>query len=226
MKDSYSVVIVDDHSLVREGLKAVIAKNSKLRVVGEADNADAGYRLILKTRPDIVLLDIALHGSSGIELGKRLLQADSSLKIIMLTMHSKINYIISALEYGARGYILKDTSPDAILEGIQKVLEGELFVDSYISNKVISQLVHGKDKKDPDLYSRSSYYESLTIREQEIFRLLVNGCSLKQIAGELFISAKTVENHKTSIMSKLNCKNMVELVRFAFEIGLVEGAGS
>ena len=224
MKDKYSVVIIDDHPLIREGLKAVINKSRKLTVTGEADNVDEGYALVLKTRPDITLLDLVLHGSSGLELGKRLIAADRDLKIIAITMHSKIQYIISALESGIRGYILKDTSPDILVQGIEKVLEGEIFVDSYISNKVINQLIQ-KGGSGTEIFS-SKPYESLTMREQEVLRLLVNGASVKQIGNELFISAKTVENHKASIMSKLKCKNMVELVRFAFEIGLIDSSDS
>ncbi len=220
MKDNYSVVIIEDHPLVREGIKAVISKNRKLHIIGEAENADDGYHLVLKTRPDIVLLDISLHGSSGLEIGKKLLKIDSGLKIIALTMHSKIEYIISALESGIKGYILKDTSPETLLHGIEKVIEGDIFVDSYISNKVITQLLHG-DKSDQGIIN-SSTYESLTMREQEVLRLLVNGVTLKKIGDELFISTKTVENHKANIMTKLKCKNMVELVRFAFEIGLID----
>ncbi|MDX9801562.1 MAG: response regulator transcription factor [Spirochaetia bacterium] len=224
MKDYNSVVIIDDHPLIREGLKAIINKSRNLSVVGEAENVEDGYKLVLKIRPDIILLDIVLHGSSGLELGKKLLAADRDLKIITITMHSKIQYIIDALDYGIKGYILKDTNPEAILNGIQKVLEGEIFVDSYISNKVITQLISGRGK-DPELFTSKSY-DSLTVREQEVLRLLVNGTSIKQIGNELFISAKTVENHKASIMSKLKCKNMVELVRFAFEIGLIDSTDS
>jgi len=222
MKKNYTVVIIDDHHLIREGLKSVIDKSRKLTVAGEADNVDDGYDLVMKIKPDIVLLDLILHGSSGLELGKRLLKADHDLKIIAITMHSKIQYIISALENGIKGYILKDTSPEIILKGIEKVLEGEIFVDSYISNKVISRLIQKGDDAG-EIFS-SKPYESLSTREQEVLRLLVNGVSIKQIGNELFISSKTVENHKASIMAKLKCKNMVELVRFAFEIGLVDSS--
>lgn len=224
MKKSKSVVIIDDHPLIREGLKAVINKSGIFAVTGEADNTEDGYSLVMRTRPDIILLDLVLHGASGLELGKRLLKADSGLKIIAVTMHSKIQYIIEALETGIKGYILKDTSPQTIIRAIEKVVEGEIFVDSYISNKVINKLISG-NQDDRELFC-SKPYESLTMREQEVLRLLVNGSSVKQIGNELFISSKTVENHKASIMSKLKCKNMVELVRFAYEIGLVDRSDS
>ena len=134
-------------------------------------------------------------------------------------MYSKLEYILESLDFGAKGYILKETSSEKLIECINKVLDGEIYIDSYISNKVIKSLV----KKDDMQYSETSnLYGTLTLREQEILRLLVESVSIKQIAEELFISTKTVENHKSSILLKLNCRNMVELVRYAINIGLID----
>jgi DNA-binding NarL/FixJ family response regulator len=220
MEHRYSIVIIEDHALVREGIKAVIDKHRDMKVIGEAEDADEGYRIVVELKPDLLLLDISLHGVSGLELAKKLLRENSNLKIIVLTMYSKIQYIIDSLEIGIKGYVLKETSPDKLIQGIEKVLGGGIFVDSYVSNKVISKLMH---KTDEDLIVDSSKsYESLTLREQEVLRLLVEGQSVKQIAEALFISAKTVENHRANIMTKLKCKNVIELVRFAAGIGLIE----
>jgi DNA-binding NarL/FixJ family response regulator len=220
MEHRYSIVIIEDHALVREGIKAVIDKHRDMKVIGEAEDADEGYRIVVELKPDLLLLDISLHGVSGLELAKKLLRENSNLKIIVLTMYSKIQYIIDSLEIGVKGYVLKETSPDKLIQGIEKVLGGGIFVDSYVSNKVISKLMH---KTDEDLIVDSSKsYESLTLREQEVLRLLVEGQSVKQIAEALFISAKTVENHRANIMTKLKCKNVIELVRFAAGIGLIE----
>jgi DNA-binding NarL/FixJ family response regulator len=191
-----------------------------MMVIGEAEDADEGYRIVVELKPDLLLLDISLHGVSGLELAKKLLRENSNLKIIILTMYSKIQYIIDSLEFGVKGYVLKETSPDKLIQGIEKVLGGGVFVDSYVSNKVISKLMH---KTDEDLMVDSSKsYGSLTLREQEVLRLLVEGESVKQIAEALFISAKTVENHRANIMMKLKCKTVIELVRFAVGIGLIE----
>ena len=223
MKDKYSVVTIDDHPLVREGIKSIINKSNKFKIAGEADNADDGYKAVVQIKPDIVLLDISLRGQSGFEIGKKLLKTDPSIKIIILTMHSKTQYIIDALKSGIRGYILKDNSPINLITGMEKVIQGEIFVDSYISNKVILELLPNDETKSkvPISINKSSY-ESLTGREQEILKMVVSGYSTKQIGNELFISFKTVENHKASIMSKLKCKNIVELTRFAYETGLVD----
>ncbi|MCL2704601.1 MAG: response regulator transcription factor [Spirochaetaceae bacterium] len=221
MKDKYSVVTIDDHSLIREGIKSIVNKSNKFNIAGEADNADDGYKVVTKIRPDIVLLDISLHGQSGFEIGKKLLKEDPSIKIIILTMHSKTQYIIDALKNGIKGYILKDNSPINLITAMEKVIQGEIFIDSYISNKVISELLPDNVEKSEISMNKSSY-ESLTEREQEILKKLVSGHSTREIGSELFISFKTVENHKASIMSKLKCKNMVELMRFALETGLVD----
>ncbi len=220
MKDRYSVITIDDHPLIREGIKAIVNKSNKFYIIAEADNADDGYKIVMQIRPDIVLLDISLHGTSGTELAKKLLKIDQSIKIIFITMHSKTQYIVDALKSGVKGYILKDNSPLSLIAGMEKIIEGEIFVDSYISNKVISGLLPASETKTE--ISGNKFYDSLTAREQEILKMLVSGYSIKQIGNELFISSKTVENHKANIMSKLKCKNMVELTRFAFEIGLVD----
>ena len=221
MKDKYSVITIDDHPLIREGIKSIVNKSDKFNIVGEADNGDDGYKIVLKLRPNIVLLDISLHGQSGFETGKKLLKIDPSIKIIILTMHSKTQYIVDALKNGIKGYLLKDNSPINLITAMEKVIHGEIFVDSYISNKVISELLPDNGTK-LEIHMNKSSYESLTVREQEILKMVVSGYSTKQISSELYISSKTVENHKASIMSKLKCKNMVELTRFAFETGLVD----
>jgi len=221
MKDKYSVVTIDDHSLIREGIKSIVNKSNNFKIAGEADNAEDGYKIVMKLKPDIVLLDISLHGQSGFEIGKKLLKADSSIKIIILTMHSKTQYIIDSLKNGIKGYLLKDNSPINLITAMEKVIQGEIFIDSYISNKVISELLPNNGENAEIPINKSSY-ESLTDREQEILKMLVSGYSTREIGSELFISFKTVENHKASIMSKLKCKNMVELMRFALETGLVD----
>lgn len=135
-------------------------------------------------------------------------------------MYARTEYIIRAIEYGAKGYILKDSDNSILLDGIESVINGELFIDNHISNKVISKLMN-KDIKTPELLEMNDY-KKLSMREQEILYLLVEGVSSKDIAKQLFISTKTVETHKASIMNKLNCKNLVELVRYAILIGLID----
>ena len=220
MTDEINVVIIEDHALMREGIKAIIGRNDKIHVVGESDNVEDGYDVVMKCNPNILLLDIALHGSSGLVLAKRLLAAKPELLIIIITAYSKIDYILEAVESGVKGYILKESSPENLADAIEKVYSGEIYIDSYISNKVIKSLI---TKNDVDIAEdNKSAYSKLSLREQQILKLLIDGVSIKDIAEELFISSKTVENHKASIMVKLKCKNMTELIRYAISIGLVD----
>ena len=219
MSEKIKIAIIEDHALVREGIKSIINKNRNMEITGEADNVDDGYSVALSARPDLLLLDISLHGLSGLELAKRILKKIPELRIIIITMYSKLEYILQSLDLGINGYILKETSSENLIDCIEKVLDGEIYIDTHISNKVIKSLIN---KKDVQITDNKSLYGRLTLREQEILRLLVESVPVKQIAEELFISTKTVENHKASIMIKLNCKNMVELVRYAITIGLID----
>lgn len=220
MTDEIKVVIIEDHALMREGIKAIISRDEKIKVIGESDNVDDGYDVVINCNPDILLLDIALHGSSGLVLAKRLLAAKPDLLIIIITAYSKIDYILEAVESGVKGYILKESSPENLADAIEKVYAGEIYIDSYISNKVIKSLITKNDVEIAE--DNKSAYSKLSLREQQILKLLIDGVPIKDIAEELFISSKTVENHKASIMVKLKCKNMTELIRYAISIGLID----
>jgi len=220
MTDEIKVVIIEDHALMREGIKAIISRDEKIKVIGESDNVDEGYDVVMNCNPDILLLDIALHGSSGLVLAKRLLTAKPDLLIIIITAYSKIDYILEAVESGVKGYILKESSPENLADAIEKVYAGEIYIDSYISNKVIKSLITKNDVEIAE--DNKSAYSKLSLREQQILKLLIDGVPIKDIAEELFISSKTVENHKASIMVKLKCKNMTELIRYAISIGLID----
>ena len=220
MTDVINVVIIEDHALMREGIKAIISRDEKIKVIGESDNVDEGYDVVMNCNPDILLLDIALHGSSGLVLAKRLLAAKPNLLIIIITAYSKMDYILEAVESGVKGYILKESSPENLAEAIEKVYAGEIYIDSYISNKVIKSLITKNDVEIAE--DNKSAYSKLSLREQQILKLLIDGVPIKDIAEELFISSKTVENHKASIMVKLKCKNMTELIRYAISIGLID----
>ena len=201
MTDAINVVIIEDHALMREGIKAIISRDEKIKVIGESDNVDDGYDVVMNCNPDILLLDIALHGSSGLVLAKRLLAAKPDLLIIIITAYSKIDYILEAVESGVKGYILKESSPENLADAIEKVYAGEIYIDSYISNKVIKSLITKNDVEIAE--DNKSAYSKLSLREQQILKLLIDGVPIKDIAEELFISSKTVENHKASIMVKL-----------------------
>ncbi len=216
----HNVLIIDDHPSVREGMKFILKKRPNLNIVGESGSFQDGYDQAIRLIPDIILMDVLIHGLSGIELSNKILKEKPGIKIIIVSMYERTDYIIKAIEYGIKGYILKDSDNDIVLKGIDAVINGELFVDSHLSNKVISKLMN---KNIQTQYNAEvNNYKNLSLREQEILHLLVNGLSVKDIAKQLYISSKTVETHKSSIMNKLNCASLVGLVRYVIQIGLID----
>ena len=213
------ILLVDDHPAIRASIGAELLKKNIAEQVFEAGNSEEGYDQAMALNPDLIVMDISLYGASGIELTKKILQKNPGIKIVMLSMYSKVIYITESLKAGAKGYILKEADMESIMEGIKKVISGETYVDSRISSKVIASLISPEeDLEQPE----DSTYDTLSSREQEILRLLAEGREIRDIAKELCISSKTVINHRTNIMQKLNCSNMVELIKYAIHIGLVD----
>ncbi|MBR5915614.1 MAG: response regulator transcription factor [Spirochaetia bacterium] len=214
-----TILLVDDHPAIRASIGAELLKKNIAEKIYEAGNSEEGYNQAMTLKPDLIVMDISLYGASGIELTRKILQKNPGIKIVMLSMYSKVIYITESLKAGAKGYILKEADMDSIIDGIKKVLSGETYVDSRISSKVIASLISPEeDLEQPE----DSTYDTLSSREQEILRLLAEGREIRDIAKELCISSKTVINHRTNIMQKLNCSNMVELIKYAIHIGLVD----
>ncbi|MBR5016558.1 MAG: response regulator transcription factor [Spirochaetia bacterium] len=214
-----TILLVDDHPAIRASIGAELLKKNIAEKIYEAGNSEEGYNQAMTLKPDLIVMDISLYGASGIKLTRKILQKNPGIKIVMLSMYSKVIYITESLKAGAKGYILKEADMDSIIDGIKKVLSGETYVDSRISSKVIASLISPEeDLEQPE----DSTYDTLSSREQEILRLLAEGREIRDIAKELCISSKTVINHRTNIMQKLNCSNMVELIKYAIHIGLVD----
>ena len=214
-----SVLVVDDHPLIREGLKVIIGRNSKFEVVGEAGSAAEGFRMAEQLKPDLVLLDISLPDASGIELTRRIKSALPKALILIVSMHTKINYITEAFKAGASGYMVKESASERLLTALESVATGEHYLDSPVSHSVIEKLIKSPVKNTG---MTNGAYTSLTPREQEIMSLLAKDLSAKKIADQLFISPKTVENHRSNIMKKLGLQSSIELVRYAARLGLID----
>ena len=219
MRQKKQILIIDDHPLFREGLKRIIENSPRYEVVGEAGTGRLGLQIAKKLKPDIALVDVSLPDQSGIELTRDILKFSSETRILIVSMHSKVDYIVSAFQIGASGYLVKESAADMLLQGIDHVLKGDYFMDTKVSQKVVRKLV-GIPKQNTIVAADS--YDALTPREQEIMVLLADGMSTKQIADKLFISPKTAENHRSNIMRKLEVHNTIELVRYAAKIGLID----
>ena len=219
MTQKKSILVIDDHPLFREGIKRIIENTSKYELVGEAGTGRQGLQMAKKLKPDLVLVDMSLPDQTGIELTRDILNFSSEIRILIVSMHSKVDYIVKAFQAGATGYLVKESAADMLLEGIDCVLKGDYYMDTKVSQKVVKKLV-GIPKHETMVAADS--YNSLTPREQEIMALLAEGRSTSQIADKLFISPKTAENHRSSIMRKLQIHSTIELVRYAAKIGLID----
>jgi DNA-binding NarL/FixJ family response regulator len=212
-------LIIDDHPLFREGIKTIIQREGRFDVIDEAGTGRDGLEKACAAKPDVILVDISLPDETGMELTRKIHRQVPDAKIMILSMHSKIDYIVEAFQAGATGYVVKESAADRLAQGLDAVAAGEFFLDSSISHEVVVKLMQSpvKEAKVSD-----SGYSKLTSREQEIMRMLAEGASKAQIADHLCISIKTVENHRTNIMNKLDIHSAMELVRYAARLGLID----
>lgn len=219
MDPKTTVLIIDDHPLFREGLKAIIGREPRYRLVGEADTARAGIHLATESRPDVIIVDVSLPDKNGIELTRDLAKLLPESRVLIISMHSKITYIATAFQAGARGYLVKESASDGLLKGLAAVARGELFLDSSLSSQVVENLLQISVTSPAPA---ASPHPRLTPREQEVMRLLAEGFTTREIAKRLFISPKTVENHRANIMKKLDLRTTIDLVRQAARLGLID----
>ncbi|MFZ0483984.1 MAG: response regulator transcription factor [Desulfobacterales bacterium] len=219
MAEQKNIIIIDDHPLFREGLKTIISRDDRFTVVGEAGSGHEGFDMVKRLKPDLVVIDISLPDQSGIQLARDLRELLSEIKILIVSMHSKIDYIAEAFQAGATGYVVKESASERLLQGLKSVAKGDYYLDSSVSHAVVENLMKSplKAAKITD-----ADYATLTPREQEVMRLLAEGLSSKAVAEKLFISPKTVENHRANIMSKLGLHSTIELVRYAAKLGLID----
>jgi DNA-binding NarL/FixJ family response regulator len=219
MAEKKTIIIVDDHVLFREGLRAIIERDATFEVVGEAGNGGDALKIVQEVKPDVVLIDISLPDQSGIELTRDVLKFSPKTRIIIVSMHSKIDYIVSSFRAGATGYVVKESASENLIQGIKTVLIGDFFMDTSVSQKIVKKLagLQKKEIKVPD-----AAYDTLTPREQEVMALVAEGHSTNEIGEMLFISPKTVENHRSSIMRKLDLHNTIDIARYAAKLGIID----
>lgn len=197
------VLLVDDHAVVREGYRRLLERSAELQVVGECSTADAAVQQFAALCPDVVVMDIALPGASGIEALRRILQRDTSARVLVFSMYDDAIYVRRALQAGARGYVTKASAPQVLVEAVQAVSEGRRYLDQPVAQDLA---LSGGNEVVGNV-------ESLSAREFEVLRLLVDGRSLREIADALHLTPKTVANHQSAIKQKLGATTSVQLLR-------------
>ncbi len=211
MSDRVKILLADDHTIVRQGLKLILSAHADLEVVGEAANGRQAVDMANKLRPDVVLMDVQMPELNGIEAAKQMVAANSRIRILALSMHKEAVYVREILKAGARGYILKDAIDTELVNAIRSVAQG----DGYLSPAVAGAL--NEKTADPN-----NPGDTLSPREREVLLLIAEGKTNKEIATKLNLSVYTVDSHRGKIMEKLNLHSAGELVRFAIKNGLVD----
>lgn len=205
------VLIVDDHTIVREGLRAILAYHQEVEVVGEASNGVEAIARVAELHPDVVVIDIAMPGMNGIEATRLIRERHPSTAVVVLSQHSDREYVTSALRAGASGYVLKDAAGADLITALRCTARGQAFVDPSVS-AAIAEEIRGDAL-------------SLTPREREILKLIADGLTSRQIAGSLHLSVNTVNWHRTNIMNKAGTHNVAELIRYAVQSKLIPTVG-
>lgn len=206
-----AILIVDDHAVVRQGLALLINREADLAVCGDAEEAGSALRRIEELKPDLVVVDISLHGPDGLDLLKNIRTRDSNLPVLILSMLDESLYAERALRAGANGYIMKQEASERVLVAIRRILAGEIYLSDRMTNRMLHRLAGGGEE------GQRSPIAGLTDRELEVFRLVGEGHGTRQIAEELHISVKTVESYQAHIKDKLALKNARELVHRAIQ---------
>jgi DNA-binding NarL/FixJ family response regulator len=211
------ILLVDDHKILREGIRTLLEKQPKLKVVAEAGSGKEALQLLGKIRPDIVIMDISMSDLDGIEATRKTIKLNPAAKVIMLSMHSEKHFIIEAFQAGAMGYLLKDCALEELVSAIDIIMENKKYISPSITDIIINSSVSNSDNVKPENHQIAELSE----REHEVLQLLCDGKNTKETAVELGVCAKTVETHRTNIMNKLNIHNMADLVKYAIRKKLI-----
>ena len=212
MAKKTTIVLVDDHAVVRAGVRRLLEQEPLFEVIGEADSGEKAYQIFGELKPDVMVMDLSMPGMGGLESIRRILMRYEKAKILVLSMHEDLSFANQALKLGAKGYLIKNALADDLVKSIETVSNGEVFLSDEIAKKMAMQSISGN--QDP--------VHELSAREFEIFRLLAEGLDIDAIASTLNISSKTVSNYQTMIKQKLDINTPIELIRYAIKVGVIK----
>ena len=217
MDKKHRIVIAEDHTILRDGLRSLLSSEPDFEVAGEAGNGRDAIRLVEKLVPDLVLMDLSMPKMNGMDAIREIKNRLPAVKVIALTVHKSEEYILATLQAGANGYVLKDATHTELMMAIRNVLAGKTYLSPGVSEKVVDGYLEGRK----GIKTRSSW-DTLSTREREVLKLIAEGNKNREIADYLYLSLKTVEKHRSNLMKKLDLHNAAALTVFAIEKGLIE----
>ena len=210
-----TVVLADDHHIVRKGLRTLLEAEGEFAVIGEEADGLKVVELVERLRPDVLLLDVQMPGLNGLEITRQIVQRALKTRVIILSMHANETYVREALRYGAHGYVLKDASPSEMVEAVREVSAGRRYLSRALSERAIDAYAEKAQAAPADAY------DMLTTREREVLHLAAESSSTSEIAARLGISPRTVETHRENLMRKLGLQSQTDLIRYALRRGIL-----
>ena len=211
------IVMADDHTIVRQGLRKLLEEEKYIKIIGEAVNGREAVQKVEKLKPDVIIMDIAMPILNGIEASRQIKQHNLTTKIVILSMHDHSRYIRELLSIGVSGYVLKDAASGDIIKAVLAAVKGNIYLSPSISSQVIEDYVEMNKKT-----SQEELYDTLTNREREVFQMMVEGYSTKKIAQTLCLSPSTIKSHRSNIMEKLKMDNISKLIQYAIHLGIID----
>ena len=210
------ILLADDHTVMRSGLRVLLERQEDFQVVGEAEDGRQAVALAVEKHPDVIVMDIAMPLLNGIEAARQITSADSRVQVVILSMHSDESYVMRALKSGARAYLLKDSAEADLIRAIRAVSDGKSFFSPAISRMLLEDYVRQLEQRGSE-----DSYDLLTPREREVLQLLAEGKTNKEVANLLNLSLYTVDSHRTNLMQKLNLHGVPELILYAVRKGII-----
>ena len=211
------ILLADDHTILRSGIRSLLETEPGLSVIGEAEDGRVAVSMACKLKPDLVIMDIAMPKLNGIEATRQIKHSGVKTKIIILSMHDHSRYVRELLGLGVSGYLLKNAASKDIVKAVKRAFKGETFLSPAISSRVIEDYVELNKKSLED-----ELYDLLSNREREVFQMMVEGSATKQIAESLCVSPSTVKSHRAKIMEKLKMNNLSQLIQYAIQLGIID----